>query len=175
MDRLQRTDIRPGISSQPKFKSVEPNFFSCPRCGNLFIKQRAGDKKFSLVCCGQSLSELLPSETESFKAKHLPVITISGGFSANAATVKVGEKLHPTTQKHHIEWIYLHTFQGGQLKFLKAGEEPVVIFSLAGEDAYVYCDRPVCKVGVGHCMFNCKHGFTAYAFCKQHGLWKTQM
>ncbi|MGK2889092.1 MAG: desulfoferrodoxin family protein [Candidatus Malihini olakiniferum] len=69
----------------------------------------------------------------------------------------VGQPIHQMTLQHHIAWVYLYSFQGRQLKFMAPGEESIVMFALADKDAYVYCDRPVCK---GHdCKFNCKRVF----------------
>lgn len=125
-----------------------------------------------LECCGRPMEELQVNMAEELLQEHSPVMTTSGGFAANIITVKVGRGSHSMTEEHQIKWIYLHTFQGGQLKFLKPGQAPEAVFALTEDDAYVYCDRAICKMGWAHCMFNCKRGFTAYAYCNIHGLSK---
>lgn len=149
-----------------------PKFFICQHCGNLVaMVENAGAK---IICCSQPMNDLAPNTVDAPSEKHLPVITFTG-FSANAATVGIGSVPHPMTEEHHIEWVYLKTVQGGQFKCLAAGQDPVVTFALADKDAYAYCDRPICKMGSEHCMFKCKRGFAAYAYCNLHGLWKTHM
>ncbi|MBF7082508.1 desulfoferrodoxin [Desulfallas sp. Bu1-1] len=151
----------------------EPKFFICKHCGNLVVMiEKAGAK---IICCDQPMNELVPNTVDTSSEKHLPVITFTGGFSANAATVSIGNIPHPMTEEHHIEWVYLQTVQGGQFKYLAVGQDPVVTFALADKDAYSFCDRPICKMGREHCMFKCKRGFAAYAYCNLHGLWKTHM
>jgi len=106
-------------------------------------------------------------------AEHRPHLVVTGGFDANQIQVKVGEPPHPMNATHAVEWIYLHTFQGGQIKFINGLTTPTATFALADEDAYVFCDRPVC---LGRrCKFNCKKGFTAYAYCNRDGLWRTTL
>ncbi|MGN0959399.1 MAG: hypothetical protein ACI4OC_01490, partial [Coriobacteriales bacterium] len=41
-----------------------------------------------------------------------------------------------------------------------------LIFALADEDAYVYCDKAQCQ----ECIFMCKRGFAFYAFFPEAGL-----
>lgn len=160
-------------SSKPTFAVAEPVFYRCPRCARLFVQTRAGDGAALLRCCGETLYPLTPRDAaDQEAARHLPVMVVSGGFESNALAVSVGEPPHPMTPEHHLEWIYLYTFQGGQLKFLAPGEPAAATFALAEKDAYVYCDRPVCKGS--RCKFNCKRGFTAYAYCNRHGLWSAR-
>lgn len=155
---------------RPNFISVEPEFFICQQCGNLFIQEKKGHS--IVMCCGQPMKKLVSNTTEGLFTEHQPQIIFSGGLSINTATVKIGKIPHPMESGHYIEWVYLYTFQGGQLKFLTAGQKPTVNFALVDDDAYSYCDRSVCQMGNGHCKFYCKRGFAAYAYCSCHGLWK---
>ncbi|NLI94116.1 MAG: desulfoferrodoxin [Peptococcaceae bacterium] len=170
-----KTKTRSKNSIRPRFLSAEPVFYRCRQCGNLIIYSKKQVTSPQLVCCDQPMEELIPDMPGFPVQEHLPVITISGGFESNIITVNVGEIPHPMEENHHVEWIYLRTFQGGQLKYLEPGQKPETIFGLTEADAYVYCDRPVCKMGKAHCMFNCKRGFTAYAFCNLHGFSRFQM
>jgi len=86
--------------------------------------------------------------------------------------VRVGEEKHPMTGEHHIQWIYLLTYEGGQIKFLRPGDKAAVNFAFADGDAYSYCDRAVCEMGRGNCQFQCKRGYLIYAYCSLHGLYR---
>ncbi|MFH1081268.1 MAG: desulfoferrodoxin family protein [Pseudomonadota bacterium] len=163
--------------------SAEPGFFICRHCGNLMIQKRihANAKKKAekdgvlITCCGQLMSRLVANVEDTCEEQHIPKYTIKGGFANNAVEVRIGRTDHVMTEEHHIEWVYMYTFQGGQLKYLHATQEPKVTFAMADEDAFVYCDRPVCKMGRDHCMFQCKRDLIVYAYCNLHGLWKTRM
>jgi superoxide reductase len=176
--KVVRTNMR--NSTQPKFILREPRFFRCDECGALFIyhqkKELALKEITPPVCCGKPMRELIAQIPNEDDATHKMKLTIAGGFAANAAIVEVGgsaqsDEAHPKDESHRIEWFYLYTFLGGQLKYLKTGLDPKIIFALSQEDAFVYCDRATCKP----CKFNCKRGFTAYAYCNQHGLFKVAM
>lgn len=166
-----RTSTRIKNSTKPSFLQSEPTFYHCPGCGQFLVTINTGFDSPQIQCCGATLSALIAhSASDALAEQHLPMMTISGGFEANTLRVNVGDSPHPMTQEHQLTWIYIYTFEGGQFKFLRPGDEPEATFALAGNDAYVYCDRPVCKGN--KCKFNCKRGFTAYSWCNQHGLWR---
>lgn len=166
-----KTSTRIKNSTKPTFSAAAPLFYRCARCRRLMVQPFAGDGALSLACCGEAMSELTPrSPTDAEAGQHLPAMVVSGGFDSNALSVTVGLPPHPMENDHHLEWIYLYTFQGGQIKFIAPGDRAAAIFSLAEKDAYVYCDRTICKGS--QCKFNCKRGFIAYAYCNRHGLWK---
>ncbi len=122
-------------------------FYKCNHCGNIIAK--VIDKGVPVVCCGEKMAEIIPNTTEAATEKHLPVATVNG----NEITVKVGSVSHPMLDNHFIEWIYIETEQGGQRKALKPGDEPQVVFALAGGDT----------------------AKAVYAYCNLHGLWKTEL
>jgi len=97
-----------------------------------------------MVCCGENMVELVANATDAAGEKHVPVVSVDG----NTINVSVGSVAHPMIEEHFIEWIYLETEKGGQMKFLKPGEEPKASFVLEN-------DEPV----------------GAYAYCNLHGLW----
>lgn len=166
-----RTSTRIKNSTKPWFIQHEPIFYHCSHCGQFLVQVGNNNATMQLYCCGEEIPALIPQNIDSLLAtEHLPQMTISGGFESNTLSVNVGSSPHPMTQEHHLTWIYIYTFQGGQFKFLQPGDMPEATFALAEKDAYVYCDRPVCKGS--KCKFNCKRGFTAYCWCNQHGLWK---
>jgi superoxide reductase len=87
--------------------------------------------------------ELTANTTDGAHEKHVPVITING----DEAKVEVGSVEHPSLDAHYIEWIVLVTEGGFQMKWLKPGMKPEVIFKIT--------DKPV----------------AAYEYCNLHGLW----
>lgn len=93
--------------------------------------------------------EITPNSVDAAPEKHLPVVTING----NTVSVNVGTVEHPMTEEHSITTVILETQNGGQYKYLKAGSEPIVHFTLYSSD------KPI----------------AAYAYCNLHGLWKVDI
>ena len=119
-------------------------FFICNHCGNIIAMIK--DQGVPIKCCGESMKEIIAGTSEGAKEKHIPVYKVSGG----AVTVSVGEKEHPMTDDHYIDWVCMETEEGFQLKKLKAAMPAKISFSLTKGD----------KVK------------SVYAFCNQHSLWK---
>ena len=65
-----------------------------------------------------------------------------------------------------LEWLYLKTYTGGYMKYIIPGKRPPVVFALADEDAFCYCDEDPCL----ECTFWCKRGFIIYGYVKGLGL-----
>ncbi|MDF2586581.1 MAG: desulfoferrodoxin FeS4 iron-binding protein [Anaerocolumna sp.] len=124
----------------------EPKFFVCKQCGNLvtFIHESGAP----LTCCGQEMEEVTPNTVEAVVEKHLPVVTVDG----NTVTVEIGSIEHPMVPEHYIQWIYLETDKGFQMKYLEPGQIPKVVFELKDEKVV-----------------------SAYEYCNLHGLWKTEV
>ena len=124
----------------------EPKFYICKHCGNVvtFIKESGAP----LTCCGDLMSEIIPNAVEASTEKHLPVVTING----NTVSVVVGSVEHPMLPEHFIQWIYLETEKGFQMKYLTPGEKPAAVFEL-----------------------NADKVIAVYEYCNLHGLWKTKI
>ncbi|WFR58435.1 desulfoferrodoxin family protein [Anaerocolumna sp. AGMB13025] len=122
----------------------EPKFFVCKHCGNFVTLLH--ESGAPLTCCGDQMTEVIPNTTEAATEKHLPVVTVNG----DEVTVLVGSVEHPMLPEHFIQWIYLETDKGFQVKYLTPGEAPKAVFVLKDE-------KPV----------------AAYELCNLHGLWKT--
>ncbi len=122
-------------------------FFRCQHCGNLMYA--AEDSGVPMICCGEKMQELVANTVEASVEKHLPVVSVNG----NEVIVKIGSVDHPMIETHLINWVYLETNEGGQIKYLSPDVEPAVGFTLNfGETAVA-----------------------AYAYCNLHGLWKTEI
>jgi len=125
---------------------MKVKFYICRHCGNLIVKLH--DAGVPVMCCGQKMEELVPNTVEASGEKHLPVASVENGV----VSVAVGAVAHPMIPEHSIEWVYVLTENGGQLKKLNPGSEPEVKF-LVGDE------KPV----------------AVYAYCNLHGLWMTEL
>ena len=103
---------------------MKAKFYICEHCGNLVTTiHNAG---VPLVCCGEKMKELLPNTVEASGEKHLPVAELSG----STLTVTVGAVEHPMVDVHHIQWLFVETENGGQLRYLAPGQAPKAVFEL---------------------------------------------
>lgn len=166
------------ISHPPVYRTEEPVFYRCPVCGSVEVKvqpmaSKAQKPDETGCCCGQPLVKLIATPAND-APEHEMKFCIFGGFANNTIRVEVKNGGHPMNETHHIEWIYLRTYQGGQMKYLPPGTESATLFAMANEDAYAFCDREICHMGWEHCLFQCKRGHIAYAYCNQHGLYKLE-
>lgn len=109
----------------------------------------------------------MPSDPEKLKETVLINYRIVGGYNENA--IEVSWRIRDN--KDSLEWVYIKTFTGGQIKYVTNPLKTSFIFALADEDAYVYCDEDPCL----ECTFRCKRGFEIYAFLKESGLIKMPM
>lgn len=121
-------------------------FYRCNHCGNLVMI--INDGHVNPICCGEKMEKLVAGSVEASKEKHVPVVNVSG----NIVTVDVGEVPHPMLEEHKIDWIYIVTKKGGNLKKLEAGESPKATFAIVEDELLV-----------------------AYAYCNVHGLWKSEV
>ena len=87
---------------------MEQKFYICKHCGNIIAKVK--DAGVPVVCCGEPMSEIVPSTTDAAVEKHVPVWTVENGI----VHVKVGSVEHPMLPEHYIEWVSLQTKQGNQ-------------------------------------------------------------
>jgi len=121
-------------------------FLICDMCGNIVCKVR--DKGTPLSCCGSKMTELIANTVEASTEKHLPDVT----QTESGISVKVGSVLHPMTEEHHIDFIYVETERGGQLAKLGISDFPEAEF----------------------CFINDKPK-AVYEYCNLHGLWETAL
>ena len=167
------------ISHPPVYRTEEPVFYRCPVCGLVEIRIRPSldpavnweDTEGAGCCCGQPMVRL-SAKSQKDDPEHEMKFCIFGGFANNTVRVEVREGFHPMDEEHHIEWIFLRTYQGGQMKYLPLRGESATLFALANEDAYSFCNREACRMGWEHCLFQCKQGHVAYAYCNRHGLYQ---
>lgn len=101
-----------------------------------------------MVCCGEPMEELRPNTVDAATEKHLPEV----GVNSRLVHAKIGSVPHPMTEEHHIEFIYLQTENGGQMRRLQVGAEAQSMFA-------VLEDKPV----------------AVFSYCNLHGLWKLEI
>ncbi|UCD31679.1 MAG: desulfoferrodoxin [Desulfobacterales bacterium] len=116
--------------------------YKCNVCGNIVEVLHGGHGE--LVCCGQSMVQLVENTVDAAKEKHVPVVEkVAAGVK-----VKVGEVAHPMEEKHFIEWVEIITDGKTYRQFLNPGETPEASFNVEAEQV------------------------TAREYCNLHGLWK---
>ena len=138
-------------------------FYRCEVCGVLFPVtgvQNPGEKE--ILCCGSKAKRLIPTEGESVGDIMKVTYQITGGYNDNA--VRVSWKMQ--SPGSHPEWIYLKTFTGGYLKYVRDTKRSPMVFALADTDAFAYCDEDPCL----ECVFRCKRGFIIYVYEEHAGL-----
>lgn len=117
---------------------MEQKFYICEHCGNIITK--IDDKGVPVMCCGEKMKELVPGTSDASLEKHVPVWAEENG----TVRVRIGEAEHPMVPEHYIQWVYLQTNMGGQLRYLKPGEKPEAVFALAAgekpEAVFAYCN-----------------------------------
>lgn len=121
-------------------------FYRCEHCKN--IVEMIQDSGVKPVCCGESMTEIIPNTTDGAYDKHVPVLNVDG---VNV-TVAVGSIEHPMMDAHYIQWIVVETCCGVYRANLLPGEEPVAHFTIRANE----------KVKA------------VYEYCNLHGLWKTE-
>lgn len=125
----------------------EQKFYFCETCGNLTASiQESG---VDMVCCGNEMTLLKANTQDASTEKHVPVVSVVG----TTVKVEVGSAEHPMEEKHYIQWIYLQTKNGGQIRHLSPSDEPKATFAINNDDEVV----------------------TVFEYCNLHGLWKTDL
>ena len=125
---------------------MKAKFYICRHCGNLIFNIH--DSNVPVSCCGEKMEQLIPNTVEASGEKHKPVASVENGV----VSVAVGSVAHPMAPEHSIEWVFVETENGGQLKRLNPGSEPEVKFLLGDEKVVA-----------------------VYAYCNLHGLWMTEL
>lgn len=128
-------------------KCKEVKVFKSTGCNELVLVLK--DDNGELACCGNPMKELKANTTDAANEKHVPVAKVEG----NRVDVVVGSVEHPMTEEHLIDFIYLETEKGGQIRHLTPEDEPKASFIVADGD------KPV----------------AVYEYCNLHGLWKVEL
>lgn len=103
----------------------------------------------------------LPGESDTYNIAY----SIVGGQDHHCFDVWVEGA---TAGAHDIEWIYIRSVMGGQIKMIQPDRDAHVLFAMAEDDAYMFCTNDPCIM----CAFGCKIGFEFYAWSRSEGLLK---
>lgn len=145
-------------SAKPQIDRPSITFFRCGTCGTMLRGTFEGTD-CALYCCGQSCDKLVPTGAEELPEDRALSYDIVGGLNENC--------VRAFWQGKNPDWLYLETYTGGQLMYIKSKKRPPAVFALSGEDAYAYCDKDPCI----KCSFRCKNGFVLYAYFEGEGLY----
>ncbi len=101
---------------------MKAKFYICEHCGAILVTtiHNAG---VPLVCCGEKDEGAAPQHRGKPAAKKMPVAELSG----STLTVTVGAVEHPMVDVHHIQWLFVETENGGQLRYLTPGQAPKAV------------------------------------------------
>lgn len=127
---------------------MKTRFYLCPICGNLVMKVL--DSGVKPICCGSEMVCLEAKTLDTGNEKHVPFVEKVG---ENILKVRIGSTEHPTFKDHHIEFIYIETDSGGQLRYLGQDGPPIAEF----------------------CTCKNYQPTTVYEYCNVHGLWKLEI
>ena len=94
-----------------------------------------------------SLEPITANSKEVAVEKHIPVVE----EGEEGVTIQVGSVLHPMTEEHYIEWIFVGLKNGALKINLNPGDEPKVTIPYHKEEI-----------------------LSVYSYCNLHGLWKTE-
>lgn len=142
------------LSRKPWLKNAHVKFYWDRKSDRIFYdfiaetaEPDACGESQPLICAGDPLVLLEPRPAAEGMA-----YDIFGGFDHNAVKAE--------WTGNAPRWILLKTYTGASLKQLPRTKKSPVIFPLADEDAYVYCDRDVCE----KCLYCCKKGCVLYYY-----------
>lgn len=159
---------------KPRVIESDLPFFQCSTCGNTYqgitgrlpgIYTGTGrtlvaeppytrDMHTAPSCCGNGMRPMNPIDINRLPNDIELDYRILGGYNNNV--VECSWRI--TSDRYDIAWAALKTFTGTQMKYVLPGKRPPLLFALADEDAYVYCDESPCL----ECTFMCKRGFVLY-------------
>lgn len=160
LEKYRFGHLRCRETKKPSVFAPPVRFLHCPVCGNIVFS--FGEYGGNMCCCDQLMEVLETYAPEEFEEEIQLSYLIFGSLNENA--VKAIWECRDSLEKP--TWIWLRTFSGGQLKYLKTGKRSPVIFGLADEDAYAYCDKDPCV----ECTFRCKRGFGLYFYFERRGV-----
>ena len=118
----------------------------CMKCNALVkVLEDCKDESCGIVCCGEPMKEVKANSTDAAFEKHVPTYEVKDG----KIFVKVN---HVMEEEHYIEWIYIETKKGFQVKYLEPNQESSCSISIIDNEIE----------GV-------------YSYCNLHGLWKKEV
>ncbi|MBM4761271.1 hypothetical protein [Bacillus sp. B15-48] len=162
MTEKEFSPLRSKLPRKPWPHCPDVVIFRCLKCGHVYQALDSDSSSREPTCCSLTMERIEPQPEET--AASLLDYKIVGGYNQSAVQVYWRTKKPEDTP----QWILLKTYTGGYIKYLTDKKIPPLVFPLADEDAYVYCDEDPCL----QCVFRCKRGFIIYAYSKTKGLFQ---
>lgn len=153
---------RSRVSRKPWPECPDIVVYRCSHCGKLYQLLDYDVPAEDPVCCGAPMEWLQPLQLEAVSPEINVEYKIVGGFNQSAVQVS-WETKQPEDKP---QWVMLKTFTGSYIRYVTEKKRQPMVFPLADEDAYVYCDRSPCE----KCVFRCKRGFIIYIYFPTKGL-----
>lgn len=167
---------------KPRVTSAHVPYFHCPECGavvqgvdgsvnnaltndgerSLIFEPSYAHNNFQLFCCEKPMEQLEYLPAEEVADRFVVDYTIIGGMNNNC--VRIDWKTPDSTCKPR--WFALKTFTGITTKYVQPKKWPPIVFALADEDAFAYCNKNPCV----ECTFRCKRGMEIYTYVDNLGL-----
>lgn len=167
---------------KPRVTAAHVPYFHCTECGavvqgldgaidnsmtndgerSLIFEPSYAHVEYHLTCCGKPMEQLTPIPAVDVADRIKINYQIMGGMNNNC--VKVDWRSLDSACKPR--WFALKTFTGIMTKYVQPKKWPPVVFALADEDAFAYCDKNPCV----ECTFRCKRGMEIYAYVDNIGL-----
>jgi superoxide reductase len=127
----------------------DPRLFKCQECGAI-LEYSPEVKVASCDALQGKLKEIkLHTEENVALEKHIPAVEVKGC----KVTVTVGDVIHPMTEGHYIQFVYLLTDKRLHKYYFNPGEHPSYTFKLEKGE------KPL----------------AAYEYCNLHGYWKKEI
>lgn len=144
--------FRSSVTFKPRAACPDIDVYGCPVCGNQYQALGYGAHTPPL-CCHARMERLIPLGPAESPENYRITYSIVGGLNYDAVRVSwhCPEGVSPV-------WVLLKTYTGSYIRYVTPKKKAPMVFALADEDAYVYCDKDVCE----RCTFRCKLGFVAY-------------
>lgn len=167
---------------KPRVTAAHVPYYRCSECGaviqgidgavdnsmtndgerSLIFEPSYAHTEFSPSCCGKPMEHLEAIPAEEVEDRFKVNYQIMGGMNNNC--IKVDWRSIDAECKPR--WFALKTFTGIMTKYVQPKKWPPIVFALADEDAFAYCDKDPCV----ECTFRCKRGMEIYAYVDNIGL-----
>ena len=167
---------------KPRVSSAHLPYYRCSECGavlagidgnveitctndgerSLLFEPPYGHVDFKPNCCGKPMERIELVNAADVEDRFKLTYQILGGMNNNC--INVNWRSIDSTCKPR--WFGLKTFTGMQHKYVTPKKWPPVVFALADEDAFAYCDKNPCV----QCTFRCKREFEIYAYVENIGM-----
>lgn len=167
---------------KPRVTSAHVPYYRCSECGavvqgidgsvdnsmtndgerSLIFEPSYAHIDYSLSCCGKPMEKLTALSAAEVADRFKINYQIMGGMNNNC--VKIDWRSIDSSCKPR--WFALKTFTGIMTKYVQPKKWPPIVFALADEDAFAYCDKDPCV----ECTFRCKRGMEIYTYVDNIGL-----